>query len=43
VNWYLFAGYAVFWTLIFAYVVYLHRKQSELTKELERLRDSLGD
>lgn len=36
-NWYLFLGYAILWALIFAYIVFLHRKQRELEKELEVL------
>jgi len=43
VNWYLFVGYAIFWTLIFAYVVYLHRAQRGLGRELEELQRSLKD
>lgn len=36
-NWYLFLGYAILWALIFTYIVFLHRKQQELQKELEVL------
>ena len=33
-NWYLFLGYSILWVLIFAYIVFLHRKQRELQKEI---------
>jgi CcmD family protein len=36
-------GYAVFWSFIFAYIVYLHRKQMGLARELEDMRRSLND
>ena len=42
-NWYLFSGYAVLWTLIFFYIVYLHRKQKELARELEELSEALEE
>ncbi|GAB4232302.1 MAG: hypothetical protein Kow00109_04680 [Acidobacteriota bacterium] len=37
-NWYLFSGYAVFWILIFAYVVFLYREHKALQAKLEQLR-----
>lgn len=37
VNGYLFSAYLVIWTLIFVYLVYLHRKQKELARELTDL------
>lgn len=40
-NWYLFFGYAIFWSLVFAYLVYLNGRQRELNRELEELRESL--
>lgn len=42
-NWYLFSGYAVFWILIFIYIVYLHRKQRQQTDELRSLVESLEE
>lgn len=42
-NVYLFFGYAVFWILIFLYVLYLHRKQQKLSAELQSLASRLED
>jgi CcmD family protein len=42
-NWYLFFGYAIFWTLVFIYLVYLNGRQRELNRELEELRESLKE
>ncbi len=36
--WYLFAAYMVFWTVIFAYVMSLSRKNRELQQELRELQ-----
>lgn len=37
---YLFAGYAVIWTVIFAYAYSLHGRQKRLQEELEMLRQA---
>lgn len=42
-NWYLFSGYAIFWALVFIYIVYIHRKQLELKRDVESLVESLKD
>lgn len=42
-NWYLFAGYAVFWTLVFLYIVYLHRRQRELLRSVRELEGALRE
>jgi CcmD family protein len=42
-NWYLFFGYAVIWTLLFVYLVYLHRRQTALNRELRELERSLEE
>lgn len=42
-NLYLFSGYAVFWIIVFLYVVYLHRKQQKLSVELQSLASHLKD
>lgn len=42
-NWYLFAGYAIFWALIFAYIVFLHRKQERLGQDLRGVAESLKE
>ena len=39
---YLFAAYVVIWTLLFVYLVHLHRKQKELGRELERLSETMA-
>jgi len=41
VNWYLFLGYAILWALIFAYIVFLHRRQRDLQRDLEALAAEL--
>ena len=35
---YLFAGYAVIWALLFAYLFYVDRKVARLAKELKSLK-----
>lgn len=40
-NWYLFAGYAVFWILIGLYIIYLQRKQANLARDLETIKNML--
>lgn len=36
--WYLFAAYSVIWTALFAYIVYLSRKNKELKEALRDLQ-----
>lgn len=36
--WYLFAAYAVIWTFIFSYIVYLSKKNRVLRDELRELQ-----
>jgi CcmD family protein len=38
--WYLFAAYAVFWALTFAYVFTIASRQKRLEREIEALRRS---
>lgn len=38
--WYLFASYAVFWALTFAYVFTVASRQKRLEREIEVLRGS---
>lgn len=40
-NPYLFAGYAVVWTILFLYLLYLNKKQRELGEELKSLSESI--
>lgn len=40
-NLYLFFGYAVFWSLLFAYLVFLHRQQRQVSEELRELSGAL--
>lgn len=42
-NWYLFFGYAVFWILVFAYIVYLHRRQRDLGRSIQALEEALRE
>jgi len=39
---YLFAVFAIIWIALFAYVMSLIRRQQQLKKEIELLKDSLG-
>jgi CcmD family protein len=43
VNLYLFFGYAVLWTLIFIYLVFLHRRQRQMCEDLGRLTRTLKE
>lgn len=40
-NAYLFAGYAVVWTILFLYLLYLNKKQREIGQDLKSLSESL--
>jgi CcmD family protein len=42
-NFYLFSAYAVFWLLVFGYLVFLHKRQKRLSKELEELTSLLEE
>ncbi len=47
-NDYLFAAYVVIWTILFAYLFFLHRRQRQVARELQEVsetleRRSLGD
>ena len=39
---FLFAAYSVIWTVVFAYLVRLRRREKELDHALDELRDRLG-
>ena len=39
---YLFAAYAVIWTALFLYITGLRGRQERLAREVERLREALG-
>ncbi len=41
VNSYLFAGYAVIWTVLFFYLLYLNKKQRQLNDQLKSLSEGL--
>jgi CcmD family protein len=41
-NLYLFFGYAVFWSLIFCYLIFLHRRQRQVNEALQALVEELG-
>jgi CcmD family protein len=38
---YLFAAYAVFWALTFAFVFRIHARQAQLSRQLTALRQAL--
>lgn len=40
---YLFAAYTVIWTLLFVFLLYLHRRQEEVQLQLEHLLTSGGE
>ena len=40
---FLFAGFAVVWAGLFAYVFYLHRRGQDLRREVESLRRELAE
>jgi CcmD family protein len=39
---YLFAGYSAVWLVVFGYLVQLRRRERELRREVELLREALG-
>lgn len=39
--WYLFSAYTIFWTALWAYVVYLSRANRALKQDIEALRAQL--
>jgi CcmD family protein len=39
---YLFAAYAVIWTALFLYITGLRGRQARLQREVERLREAMG-
>ncbi|HXK59727.1 MAG TPA: CcmD family protein [Acidobacteriota bacterium] len=41
-NSYLFAGYAVIWTVLLMYLLYLNKKQRQLSKRLKSLSETLN-
>jgi CcmD family protein len=43
VNLYLFAGYAVFWSILLGYLVVLHRRQTRFNRELRDLTEKLEE
>ena len=40
---FLFAGFAVFWAGLFAYLLWLQGRLRELRREVERLQERLGE
>ncbi|MGI8783092.1 MAG: CcmD family protein [Acidobacteriota bacterium] len=42
-NLYLFAAYTIVFTVLFAYLVLLHRRQSELKQRVDRLEQDKHD
>lgn len=42
-NAYLFLGYALFWTIIFAYIVLIHRQQRRTNQQLDELTQQRHD
>jgi CcmD family protein len=40
-NAYLFAGYAVIWTILFFYLLYLNKRQREMNEKLRGLSENL--
>ncbi|MFB3903628.1 MAG: CcmD family protein [Acidobacteriota bacterium] len=40
-NGYLFAGYTVIWTILLVYLLYLNKKQRQISKKLRSLSEAL--
>ena len=40
-NGYLFAGYTVIWTILLVYLLYLNKKQRQISKKLQSLSEAL--
>ena len=38
---YLLAAYTVIWAVVFGYVIFMQRKQRNLQRQIDRLRESL--
>jgi len=43
VNLYLFAGYAVFWSILFAYLLLLQKRQTRINREIVELAGQLEE
>ena len=40
-NGYLFAGYTVIWSILLVYLLYLNKKQRQISKKLQSLSEAL--
>ncbi len=40
-NGYLFAGYTVIWTILLVYLLYLNKKQRQISKRLRAVSEAL--
>jgi CcmD family protein len=40
-NGYLFAGYTVIWTILLVYLLYLNKKQRQISKRLRSVSEAL--
>ena len=40
---YLFAAYTIIWAVIFGYVFFLYYKQRKLQRQMDLLKDSIGE
>jgi CcmD family protein len=40
---YLFAAYTIIWAVIFGYAFFLYYKQRKLSRQMDLLKDSLGE
>jgi CcmD family protein len=39
---FLFAAYTIIWALVFAYVLFMQRKQRKLQHQIDSLREAIG-
>lgn len=39
INWYLFGGYASVWLILFLLLLYILKKQRQLTEDIRRLQE----
>jgi len=40
---YLFAAYTIIWAVVFGYVFFLYYKQRKLRRQMDMLKDSMGE
>ncbi len=41
--WYMLAAFSIVWSVVWGYTFFMSRKQSKLIKELEQLKNKIGN